>query len=215
MAHVFKGDIKVGRTGIFDRRADQGLLASAISTALAITRHDARWQDITASGGTQIVNLPDATLLPNGWEVVINAQPGDDLDVQDNGGNPLQVVVAGVASGAFMFTLLDNGTSDGVWYVTALENPQTAPAGRFVITHDATTDWTDQGTYWDIQTTAAVHGRGVNPVIQFYEDVGAGVLNQVSPDLNEIQTNGDQSTQVPSGLGNTPDLRYAGQIVFI
>lgn len=206
-----KGDITIKRTGIFERRVDQGLLASAISSTLALLRHDARWQDITATGA-QDVTLPVATGLPEGWEVVINASSGDNLTVKDGGaGATVQVITAGT-SGAYLFTLIDNSAAAGVWHVTPLFDAGLLPAQRYVETHDATTDWgTAGGGYYTITVTEATHGRGVNPNIQFYEDVGAGVLHEVTPDRSVVAANGDSSFRVPE----VPDLRYAGQVVYV
>lgn len=210
----FIGDILVKRTLVAERRVDQGYLASAISAPLTLLRHDAKWQDITATGD-QDVNLPDATLLPNGWEIIINAETGGNLTVKDGAGGTKQVVLAGTAAGAYKFFLQDNGSTAGVWYVQSLDNAGIVVATRFVLTHNSTSDWIDQTTFWNITTTAVTHGRGTKPMIQFYEDIGGGVLVQVQPDVSQTQTNGDNDFEVPAGSGNTPDLRYAGQVIFI
>jgi hypothetical protein len=193
-------------------RANQGFQSQSISTTLALLKQNSYWQDITATGA-QDVTLPDATTLPKGWKVVINAEAGGNLTVKDGGaGATLQIILAGSTLPAYEFTLLDNGTTAGVWFVSSLDNAGVTASTRYVLPHDATTDWgAPSGGYYTIATTEATHGRGVNPMIQFYEDVGAGVLVQTQPDSSTVQTTGNHDFKVPE----SPDMRYAGKVVFV
>lgn len=85
--------------------------------------------------------------------------------------------------------------------------------GRYVLTHNATTDWgSPSGGYYTISVSGVTQGRGNNPMIQFFEDTGGGNLIQVFPDQITVDnTNGNVTFRVP----DSPDLRYAGQVVFI
>ena len=206
-----KGDITVKRTGIFDRRADQGLAVQTISGTLTLVRHDAYWQDVTATGAQDVV-LPVATTLPKGWEIVVNAETGGNLTVVNSAITTIQVVTAGLAAGAFKFTCVDNGSAAGVWYVTSLDLGGAAAATRYVKTYNATSDWgAAGGGLYTIAVTEATHGRGVNPNIQFYENVGSGVLHEVTPQDSILQTTGNHTFTVP----DSPDLRFAGQTVYV
>jgi len=203
-----KGDIQIKRTGIFDRRADQGLRDFTVTTTESLVRHSARWQYLTA-GSNQDIVLPDATTLPEGWEIVVNSYGAGILTVQDNGTTNLQTVNQ---DEAFLFTLLDNATSDGVWHITALDNPSSAPATRFVLTHNATSDWgSPSAGYYTITTAQTTHTRGTRPMVQFYETVGSDEI-EVTPDQSKFVTSsGDHDFRVP----DDPDLRYAGKVIYV
>lgn len=191
-------------------RANEGLTQRAIIATLALPLTCAKYQDITATGN-QDVTLPDATTLLNGWSVIIKAETGGELTVKDGGATPstLQVVTAG--SIAFEFTLIDNGSDNGTWMITSLENSGTVVANRYVKPHNSTTDWgSPSAGYYTISTTEATHGRGTTPSITFYKDVGSGVLNQVLV-KSVLQTNGDSTFLVPED----PNGRYAGKAVYI
>jgi len=199
----FKGDVIVKRTLVADRRVDQALLAGS---AGSLVRHSAYWQSISG-GGTVI--MPDATTLLNGWEVVVEAV-GTDVDVQDGSTGALVTVANGTA---VKFTLTGNGATAGTWYYFIMASAGSAPALRYVLTHDASTDWgSPSAGYYTITTTGVTHGMGNNPNIQYYEDVGGGALVEVTPDQSGVNSsNGDADFRVP----DDPDLRYAGQVVFV
>jgi hypothetical protein len=201
----YKGKIQV-------TRANQMLSAQAISATLAILSGFAYWQDVTATGN-QDVTLPNATTLPKGWEVVINAETGGNLTVKDGGaGASLQVITAGSSQSAYKFTLIDGTAAAGVWYIQSLVNTGSVAATRYVSSHDATTDWgTAADGLYTITVTGATHGRGVNPIVQFFETVSSNIV-QVQPDTNSIvAASGDTSFSV----AESPNMRYAGVAVFI
>lgn len=201
---IFKGQIDTSR-------ANQGYTERAISGAFSLLKQMSFWQNITATGA-QDVSLPDATTLPKGWAVVINAETGGNLTVKDGAGATLQAVAAGSTLPAYQFVLKDNSSAAGSWQIFTLENAGIVPATRYVLPHNSTTNWgAAAGGYYSIATTEATHKRGVNPMIQFYQDIGAGVLQQVQPDESTLQTSGNHSFRVP----DDPDLRYGGSVVFI
>lgn len=201
---VFKGQIDTSRV-------NQGYKERAITTSFSLLKMMDFWQNITATGAQDVV-LPDATTLANGWSVVINAEVGGNLTVKDAAAGVIKVITAGSTTPAFQFVLKDNGTAAGSWQVFSLEDAGIVAANRYVLPHNSTTNWgAAVGGYYSIATTAATHLRGTTPVIQFYQDVGAGVLEQVQPDSSTLQTNGNHSFSVPED----PDLRYAGSVVFV
>ena len=202
-----KGDMQVKRTGIFDRRADQGLRQATIVGADTLTRHSAWWQSLSAAA-PQDVNLPDATTLPNGWAVVVFASGASDLTVKDNGGTTIHLVESG---NAYEFFLVDNGDADGTWYVNFLEISSEVPALRYTMTHNAVADWgAAVGGYYTITITEATHEKGTSPVPQYYETSGADQI-EVIPDRSLVNASGDVSFRVP----DSPDLRYAGKVIII
>lgn len=206
----FKGDIEIVRTGVFGRRADQGLNADTITgDETSLVRHSAYWQSLSAEND-QDVNLPDATTLPNGWEVVIHATGAADLKVKDDtSADTIGTVESGKAS---RFTCIDNSDEDGTWYVSSVATSEEGAAERYTLTHDATTDWgSAAGGYYTITTTAATHGRGTRPMVQFYETVSTDEI-EVSPDSSLFVTSsGDHSFRVTED----PEGRYAGKVIFI
>jgi len=204
-----KGDLVVKRTLVADRRVDQGLNADTITGAEALSRHSAFWQSLSAVAAQNVV-LPDATGLPNGWSVVVHATGAETLTVQDNDANDTVATVA--PDEAKKFILTDNGDADGTWFVDQLLVPAEAAAQRYTLTHDATTDWgVAGGGYYTIATTAATHGRGTRPTVQFYETVDDDEV-EVTPDRSLFATaTGNHSFRVPED----PDLRYAGKAIFV
>lgn len=209
---MIKGDIRIGRTGIFDRRADQGLRAASISTEEVLVRHSAAWQALESTSGNDLVTLPapDTEGLPNGWTVVIENTGDTTLNVEtSNSGNPVTTIDA---SSAKRLTLTDNSDDDGVWFVEDMVDAGSQPATRFTLTHDATTDWGSPADgYYTITTAAGTHGRGTRPMIQFYETIATNEV-EVTPDQSRFATSdGMHFFRVP----NDPDLRYAGKAIFI
>ena len=207
--YEIKGDLQVKRTIIADRRADQGMFSdAAVVGAVTLVRHSAAWQNLTAAAA-QDVNLPTATGCPNGWRVVVQASGAGDLTVKDSAAATIEVVEAGRA---YEFILTDNSGAAGVWYVNFLENADVLPASRYTLTHNATSDWTGPtGNYYIVTTTAATHGRGTRPTFQFFETVGSDEI-EVMPDQAKIVTaSGNVAFRVP----DTPDLRYAGKVIFV
>jgi hypothetical protein len=265
-----KGDITVKRTGIFERRADQGLLSNyALGASATLVRNCARWQDLGSTASNVDIIMPDATQLPKGWEVVINntapgpvdaisivlptgsgLSPGTYTGVAVTGGNgtsftadvivdgggqvttvninaagsayligdiltiagnviggttPAQDIAVTVTDtnniysiyiyngdlqtpillqeitkptnpsiGAYLFTLLDNSTTGGRWYVTSLENSGDVPASRYTKNHNNTSDWAGPtyDEYYTISVTSSTHGRGDKPAVQFFGGTG-------------------------------------------
>ena len=86
-----------------------------ISTSYTVTKDDKNSFLFTASASNNVVTLPDATTLPNGWTITIqNADASTvGLIVRDGGLNTIYNVGAG---GVLLLILNDNGSSDGVWH---------------------------------------------------------------------------------------------------
>jgi len=211
MSYQIKGDLQVLRTIVADRRTDSGLRNLVITATEVLDRHCAWWQNLSAAA-PQIVTLPDATGLPNGWQVVIAADGASDLDVQYDGGTSLRTVTGGLAyTKAVAFTLMDNATTDGVWQAYTLEDFGYTPAWRYTDTFDATTDWGAAVLgYYTMTYAAATHLKGVNPVAQIFETIG-GVDFRTQPDQTGTNASGDIDLIVP----DAPDCRFAGRIIIL
>lgn len=208
----FKGDITVKRTGVFDRRADQGLRAASISTSETLTRHSAAWQDLAATSSNDLVVLPEPSTgaLPEGWTVVIRNTGDVALDVETQDSSTAVTTIA--VDEAVRITLTDNSDDDGEWFVEPMQDAGEAVATRYTLTHDATTSWgSASGGYYSIATTASTHGRGTRPMVQFYETVGSDEI-EVTPDRSLFTTSaGDHTFRTVED----PDLRYAGKVIFV
>jgi len=204
----YRGDIEVKRTGIFDRRADQGLNDHTITTSLVLTRHAAYHQLLNATAGNDLVVLPDATELPEGWTVEIFNDGNVALRVQDDQNDASFDDIA--ISGGNRYKLLDNSTAEGIWFVEPMEAQGATVATRYTEDHDATTDWGSASAgYYTITILASTHGRGTTPKPQFFESDGGTGFDEVAPDKVNIASNGDISFRVP----DDPDLRYAGRVI--
>lgn len=202
-----KGDIKVYRTGVFDKRADEGLLSEVITASYTVLRHSAKWLRLSAAA-SQDVALPDATTCPNGWAVVIHASGAANLAVNYDGATLLKSVVAGAV---YIFTLLDNSTSDGVWHLNYLEDATSTTAARYVHTFNATTDWgSAAGGYYTLNLAESVHGRQADPMWQVFE-MADSKESKVICDQEYNNAAGD----IALNIVEDSDARFAGKIVII
>lgn len=205
-----RGDLNVKRTGIFDRRADQGLYDHTISTSLALVRHSEYFQLLNATSTNDLVVLPDATTLPNGWEVVILNDGNVVLRVEDDTDTGTYDDIA--TGNANRYILTGNGTAGGTWFVEPMDSPAVTAATRYTTTFDATTDWgSATGGYYTITIAQTTHTRGTSPSVRIYITDGGTGFNIVEPDQSNVASNGDVSFRVP----DSPDLRFAGKIVLI
>ena len=138
MAHVIKGDLEVCRT-IDARRVNTGLISKTITATEQLDIHSPNWHILEAAT-PQGVNLPDASTLPLGWEVVVQAGTST-LNVNTFDATspaPLNNVQPGTA---YKYTLVDNGSGAGTWYLNLLEEAEAMPSERYCETFDATASW--------------------------------------------------------------------------
>ncbi len=204
-----RGDFRVGRTVIADRRVDAGATAQTLSTGKDLDRHSYSWLRLD-NATTQDVTLPDATDLPLGWSVVVDVPSTSTapVKVKKHGGAALKSIEQGRA---YKFTCVDIGSAAGEWYINFLEEADLIPTERFVETFDATGDWgSPSNGYYTITVDETDHERGTKPTVAVFQKDATDYI-QISPDRIKVNTSGDVSIRVPQ----TPDLRFEGEMIFI
>jgi len=206
------GDFHVGRTIKADRRVNTGAQKETLNSTRLLIADDYQWLRFTCTS-TQNVDLPDATTLPLSWSVVLEVLNSSTAGIQvrtfdDTTPAELKAIIPGRA---YQFTCVDNTSDAGEWHINFLEEADLIPTERYVSTFDATTSWGSvSGGYYTITVTAATHGRGIQPNVNVRKLSGSD-YTVVMPDSITILANGNVSIKVPS----IPDLRFAGQILFI
>lgn len=204
-----KGDLNVCRTLDVGRRANQALIRKTITAQESLSVHSHYWQELTAASAQDVV-LPDATTLNNGWEVVVRAVNAT-LNVKTY--DPVTpVLLKSIVTGrAYKFTLIDNGTDEGTWYVDYLEESDKIASTRYVDTFNATTDWgAAAGGYYTRTIAVGDHERGVTPQVELSEKSGSDYI-KVEADEVKTLANGDVAIRVTE----TPDCRFEGRAILV
>lgn len=211
MPQSIYGDLSVKRTVNADRRVNQGLSKETITGARSVAINDYAWLQII-NATTQDVVLPDATTLTEGWSIVVMADAisGASVNVKSYHAVTPVLVKNILVARAYRFTLLNATTAAGVWHIDFLEEADLIAAERYVDSFNATSDWTGPGGgYYTRVVTAITHGKGTSPAAKVRS--GAGPYTDVTTDQLTVAVNGDITIQVTQ----TPDLRFAGQIVIM
>jgi hypothetical protein len=91
-----------------------------------------------------------------------------------------------------------------------LINDSSAPVtARYVDTFNATTDWTLNGSVYEITIDAAAHGKGADPEVAVFEFVSGNYeKTNVGIVINNIN-------DVIISVSSSPDLRFIGKIVIL
>ena len=204
-----KGDLNICRTLTAARRVNQALIAKTITGPEQLEEHSYYWNQIT-SGSLEDVILPDATDLPLGWSVVVEAKTSS-LDVKTfDSTTPVSRKVVD-ADRAYQFTCTDNSTPAGVWYVNFLEEADTLPSARFTALFNNTSDWgTASGGFYTLTITQATHTRGLSPQVMVFEESGSDFV-KVGLDEVKVLANGDVELRVTED----PNCRFAGKAVLV
>lgn len=215
--------LEVGRVGVAGRRFNGGYNAETISGNRQLTWDDYDFLSIS-NASEQSVILPDATTNPNyttltgvtdlaGWSIIIHVpeSSGDSVMVQTYDATTPTDLKQILTGRAYRFTCVDASTSAGVWHINFLEEADLVPSERYTSTFDATTSWGAAAAgYYTITVTAATHGRGTNPEVTVLAADGSDWV-VVSPDRVKVLSTGNVQIRVPE----TPDLRFAGKILFL
>ena len=153
------------------------------------------------------VNGTDA----NGSITVVAAQggivtilPASAASLFDNNGNA--VLSLTVPQRTTMSIVCDGGNYYAITQAVG-------SSSKYVLPHNATTDWTLNGSYYDITILAATHGKGSYPTVQCFEETGTTpnrTWSQVQTIVNVLETN---AGDVVIKVSQTPDQRYIGRVV--
>ena len=199
-------DVNFKRIVNAERRVNQGLLNEAITAAYVVQAYSHDFLRLSAVL-PQDVLLPDATTLPNGFDIKVQASGASALDVKDGSAASLKLVAA---TQTFGFRLMDNSTAAGAWLIYSVMEDSAFPVA-FVQNFDATTNWgTAAGGVYTISYSAATHGKGTAPLAVIYEN-DAGSIKPVGADLRIDGTTGDISIVADE----TVDMRFAGRLVVV
>jgi len=203
-----RGDLEVCRT-LTAKRADEALVDETLTGNRQIIRHEAHWALLNGGLVDREVELPDATTLPTGWQQVIqNDGATNVINVREfNSTSYTGAIQDTLQPGgiACEFTLLDNSTAAGVWYVNCLESPDNLVAVKFCATFTTGDFPAASGGYSTLTSTeiagfgASTHGRGTSPVYILQEDAGGGDWDRVLGDRERFNSSGDFSLRVAEG----------------
>ena len=211
-----RGDLEVCRT-VTSVRTDEQLVDETLTADRAVTRHEAHWMLLDGGSADRVVELPDATTLPEGWqEVIQNDGTTNVLEVRDYDGSFTGTLLDTQAAGgiACEYTLLDNSTAAGVWYVNCLESPDNIVAVKYCATFLTTDFQAASGGYKILDSGdiaglgASTHGRGANPIYNLQEDVGAD-WDRVLADRERMNASGDLEIRVADGC------EFDGRVCFV
>jgi hypothetical protein len=212
MSETIRGSLTVLNTIDVSRRLNQGMSVESIISQRTVVTNDYAWLRLS-NATTQDVVLPNAMTLQNGWSIIIDvpATSGAPVNVKTYHTTTPVLRQNVLTDRAYSFTLVDNSSSAGIWKVNFLEEADTLPTSRYVQSFNATTDWgSASGGYYTFTTTAVTHGRGTSPIFSI-EESNASDYIKVSVDRALINSSGDLSIRVP----DSPDLRFAGRIIFV
>ena len=216
MAHKIKGDLAVCRTAT-SKRSDEQLVDETLAADRAIVRHEAHWALFDGGLADRVVELPDATTLPEGWQIVVqNDGATNNLDVADYDGSFTGTVLQQLEAGgiACEFTLLDNSTAAGVWYINCLESPDNLVAVKFCANFTSGDFPAASGGYSEITSAqvaglgASTHGRGAMPIYLLQEEDGTD-YDRVTADRERLNASGDLSIRVAEGC------EFSGRVCFV
>jgi hypothetical protein len=119
-----RGDINVLRRGVFGRRVDEGLNAEILLSDKTLDKYSQKTQSLDPNGSNRNINLPDATTLDLGWEIVIHHNgTSNSLFVRDNSFNLLKeisFITAANESKIYAFQLINNSNAAGTWIIKEL-----------------------------------------------------------------------------------------------
>lgn len=120
----WRGDIKILRRGIFGIRVDEGLNVETLSSNLNLNKYSKKTQSLNTGGSDRDINLPDATTLDVGWEIIIHhSGPSNSLFIRDYSGSLLKEIAhisPANESKIYAFQLINNTSAAGQWIIKEL-----------------------------------------------------------------------------------------------
>lgn len=206
---IHHGDFDVKRA-LSAQRLNLAMRDATITAQENLNKFSETWQRLSAAAAQDAV-LPDATTLPEGWEIIVEASGAATVTVKTYHATT-PVTLQAVASGeAFCLTLKDNATAAGTWHITKLAGSDMSASTRYTATFNATTDWgSASGGYYSQAIAESTHGRGASPIVQLFEVSGSDYLECLA-DQVKFNAVGDITLRVTE----SPDGRFAGKAVIV
>jgi len=209
-----RGSLSVLKKLTVGTRVNEPVKTQTISSDLQLTADSVKVQRIDASVAVSVI-LPDATSLPEGWAVEIEVIGSATVTIKTYHATTPVTLRTAITGQSYYLRLGDNNSgadAAGDWFVNLLEEADKMASERFVLTHNATTDWgTASGGRYSISVPAATHGRGTHVAVAgFYMDSGSDVV-EVIPDEVVIDSSGNVTFYVTE----QPEGRYAGKAILI
>lgn len=216
-----KGDLEISRE-VNSKRSNERLTSETLAADRLVDAFETAWLSIDPDGADRVIELPDATALPNGWkQIVQHAGAANNLEVRSYDGTftgtLLKTIEAPEAPNdttAYQFVLIDNSTAAGVWYVVELGDSQNLVAQRFVVNF-LTAAWpaavAGKRTLTSTQAAglaAATHGRGVTPMLMVQETIGTD-NDRVMLDRERTDSAGNVTLRIIDGD------QFDGRVVLI
>lgn len=220
-----KGDLKVRRTGIFDRRADQALKTDTLTADYDVIRHDYHWLRFDGGVADRAVTLPDATTLSTGWKIVVeNFGTTNMLNVKNNAAATLKSLtyapLGSTEGAAYEFTLLENSTAAGIWYVTEFGDPTSGGMlAQKSVANFLVADWSAVVSDYSELTKVEIaglgadqgtggHGRGTLPIYIVQEKIGT-TYDRTICDRERMAASGDLALRVTDGS------QFDGRVILV
>jgi hypothetical protein len=213
-----RGDLDVCRT-VTSKRTDEALVDETLTANRQIVRHEAHWMLLDGGVADREVELPDATTLPEGWQIVVqNDGSTNVINVREYNATSYTGAIQDTLSAggiACEFTLLDNSTAAGTWYVNCLESPDNLVAVKYCATFTTGDFQAASGGYQILDSGdiaglgASTHGRGTSPIYILQEDVGGGDFDRVLADRERMNSSGDLEIRVAEGC------TFDGRVCFV
>jgi len=203
-------DVNFKRIVNAERRVNQGLLNLAITAAYTVEAYSHDFLRLDATGAQDVL-LPDATTLPNGFDIKVQAV-GAALNVKDASSPAAQSLKIVATDKTYGFRLLDNSTAGGTWLIySAMED---AIPVAFVQNFTKGTIGSDSwgvaaGNVYTISYDAETVGKGANPLAVVYE-LDNSEIKPVGADLR-IAADGAISIVADE----TVDMRFSGRLVVV
>jgi hypothetical protein len=185
------------------------VLSKTISATESLTAESSYWQNLSAAA-TQSVVLPDATTLQTGWCQVVKASGAAGLSVKTYDATTPVLLQTISATKAWEFILIDNSTAAGSWQRVAKLDTEQLQASFFTLAFNSTTDWTLNGSVYEITVLASTHMKGTIVDAKAWLDNGTEYELGTIADVRVIKANGNVTLRVLA----TPDTRFAG-LLFI
>lgn len=184
-------------------RVNDGFNAETIIASKTFTANSKKHHSITCDTAALAVILPDATTLPNGWEINVEnvAASSETFEVQTS---DLAAIKSAIPAGyTYKMVLVDNGTAVGSWRLYRMNTDSTMEAESFVGTF-ASGDFV-AGVYTVTKATHGIAKTGLNISV---EEGAAYPYTKVTTGVS-VASDGAVSLTV----SQDPDNSFDGRVI--